>query len=92
MSAADSVYLRAAERIAFSAEERYARKGSASGCCQALANVRATAAKTDEFVEIFGPDRGDRDGYWWRDPYSGWNANAQQARVLALLFMHWMTQ
>lgn len=83
-----SVYLRAARLIAFSYEEAKARvkKGENYSycCCSALALAKASPMKEFRFYRMFA-----RDGaYWWADP--GRSLRDQQARVLALLFMHWM--
>ncbi len=83
-----SVYLRAARLVACSHEEadaHYARgKRYSYCCCGALDLAHATPLEEWEFAQVF-----QRSGsYWWRDPQH--SMRDQQARVLALLFMHWM--
>jgi hypothetical protein len=87
-----SIYLRAAERIALTAEEWNSDKNKRGACCVALTSEDATHMERVNFAGMFKPD--DAGPYWWREAWStvpdSWCD--QQARILALLFMHWMTK
>ena len=87
----DSVWVRAAQQIALT-EARYRRGNGRIGCCSALREANATLTERWEFARVFAQKHNSK-GFWWSVPFSddaGWND--QQARVLALLFMHHMTE
>lgn len=85
-----SVYLRAAKRIKTYAGPH--RMKDDCFCCPALSGSRATMANMSAFADAFKPE--DGPSLWWGH-CACWahdnEPNQQQARVLALLFMHWMT-
>lgn len=87
-----SVYLRAARRVALSREDadtQYARRERYSlCCCGALELANATWLEEYDFEQIFRRNEASVHWYWWADPMR--SMRDQQARVLALLFMHWM--
>lgn len=82
-----SVYLRAAQLLpaADGTTHLMPPHGGTTihGCCDA---IEAIGASTDAFCDMFKPERSGFSPYWY-----GHEPSDDEARVLALLFMHWMT-
>lgn len=89
-----SIYVSAARRVAESSDDydlnQYTNEWKASGCCAALAAVDASEPEKEAFKKVFY--RSTATGYWWVEPhtYRSGSWKDQQARILALLFMHWI--
>ncbi len=71
--------------------------GKKMSCCEAIKKASNTYFTQEHelhaFSEMFKPfNKSAKWDYWWNDPYNDFEKNEQQARVLALLFMHEMTK
>lgn len=84
-----SVWLRAAQFIAENDDDL---SDKAIGCCAALLSAGANHYDLGEFQSVFLDDPQLEGYFWWCDPFattpSDWSD--QNARILALLLMHWM--
>lgn len=91
-----TAYFRAAQR-----HDKY----EVYGCCDALISVRGSYQQKHAFVAVFEPDdySGNFSNAWYSDGYfwprktdfdagdEEWGPEIKDQRVMALLFMHWMT-
>lgn len=85
-----SVYLRAAQLLRMTQPREFEYSERSGFCCDCLREAGATDGEFEAFALVYRPKKGHWYSAWWADPSH--NGDDQQARVLALLFMHWMTR
>lgn len=83
-----NIYLRAAERIIESEEDNAVHKFHY--CCTAIRKQSQEYKYISLFEEYFKPTRANGHEAWWLKIYDNGKLKYkdQQARILALLFMH----